>query len=79
MCQSLDLLGLKCPLPVIKTRKALRKIKPGGLLEVLTSDPVSAIDIPNLVREEGDSLEQQLFAQGRFSFLIRRYGCSEGK
>lgn len=79
MCQSLDLLGLKCPLPVLKTKNALRNLKPGALLEVLTSDPISAIDIPNLVREEGDRIEQQLFAQGRFSFLIRRSGCSEGE
>ena len=50
----LDLTGLKCPLPALKTRKALKALKPGDLLEVRCTDPLSVIDIPNLIRETGD-------------------------
>jgi tRNA 2-thiouridine synthesizing protein A len=53
----LDLTGLKCPLPALKTRKALKGLKPGDVLEVLCTDPLSVIDIPNLIHETGDKLE----------------------
>lgn len=59
MSERLDLSGLKCPLPVLRTRKALRKLAPGGELEVVCTDPMSAIDIPNMVREGGYSLLEQ--------------------
>lgn len=49
----LDLAGLKCPLPVLRTRKALQTLPAGATLVVLCTDPMAAIDIPNLVREEG--------------------------
>jgi tRNA 2-thiouridine synthesizing protein A len=53
----LDLIGLNCPLPALKTRKALKALKPGDLLQVHCTDPLAAIDIPNLVRETGDRIE----------------------
>ena len=53
----LDLTGLKCPLPVLKTRKALKRMATGDRLEVRCTDPLSAIDIPNLIRETGDRVE----------------------
>ena len=49
----LDLTGLKCPLPALKTRKALKAIKPGERLEVHCTDPLAVIDIPNLLNETG--------------------------
>ena len=51
---TLDLSGLKCPLPVLRARKALRRMAPGERLDVTCTDPMSAIDIPNVVRECGD-------------------------
>ncbi|MDB5592879.1 sulfurtransferase TusA family protein [Enterovirga sp.] len=53
----LDLRGLKCPLPALRTRKALREAAPGARLRVECTDPLSSIDIPNLLRETGDALE----------------------
>ena len=53
----LDLAGLKCPLPALRTRKALKALMPGDRLEVLCTDPLSVIDIPNLIRETGDKVE----------------------
>jgi tRNA 2-thiouridine synthesizing protein A len=52
----LDLSGLKCPLPALKTRKALTRLNAGDRLAVTCTDPWSAIDIPNLLRETGDKL-----------------------
>ncbi|MGB6957536.1 MAG: sulfurtransferase TusA family protein, partial [Bradyrhizobium sp.] len=42
----LDLTGLRCPLPALKTRKALKSVLPGNFLEVHCTDPLSVIDIP---------------------------------
>ena len=53
---ALDLSGLKCPLPALKTRKALTRLAAGDLLVVTSTDPLSTIDIPNMVRETGDRL-----------------------
>lgn len=53
---NLDLSGLKCPLPALKTRKALTRLAAGDTLVVACTDPLAAIDIPNLLRETGDTL-----------------------
>jgi tRNA 2-thiouridine synthesizing protein A len=53
----LDLSGLKCPLPALKTRRALKSLAPGDWLEVRCTDPLAAIDIPHLVASTGDRLE----------------------
>jgi tRNA 2-thiouridine synthesizing protein A len=52
--KTLDLRGLKCPLPALYTRKALAGLAPGDVLFVSCTDPLAGIDIPNLVRETGD-------------------------
>lgn len=68
----LDLVGLKCPLPALKTRKALGTIQPGDRLEVHCTDPLAAIDIPNLIGETGDRIENTARDGDRIIFLIER-------
>lgn len=68
----LDLRGLRCPLPALKTRKALTRLAAGDLLVVQCSDPLSTIDIPNLVRETGDALEADTREADVFVFRIRK-------
>lgn len=68
----LDLTGLKCPLPALKTRKALKALKPGDFLEVCCTDPLSVIDIPNLIRETGDKVEITGRAEQQIVFLIEK-------
>jgi tRNA 2-thiouridine synthesizing protein A len=68
----LDLSGLKCPLPALKTRKALKSVKPGEFLEVQCTDPLSVIDIPNLIRETGDRVEITERSETRILFLIEK-------
>ena len=70
----LDLTGLKCPLPALKTRKALKSLNPGDRLEVHCTDPLSVIDIPNLIRETGDRIEITEHAERRIVFLIEKAG-----
>lgn len=68
----LNLRGLKCPLPALKTRKELRRLEAGERLVVECTDPLSAIDIPNLLRETGDVLEAQVQGVGLLVFHIRK-------
>jgi len=69
---TLDLRGLRCPLPALKTRKALTRLAGGDLLVVECTDPLSTLDIPNLIRETGDTLEDQTAEPGLFVFRIRK-------
>jgi tRNA 2-thiouridine synthesizing protein A len=69
---ALDLRGLNCPLPVLRTRKALRRLNAGDLLTVECTDPLAVIDIPHLLRETGDVLERVASKDGGTVFHIRR-------
>ena len=75
----LDLAGLKCPLPALKTRKALKSLAAGDRLEVLCTDPLSVIDIPNLIRETGDKVEITERNEIRIVFLIEKANGPIGK
>lgn len=68
----LDLRGLKCPLPVLRVRKALTAAPAGSLIVVECTDPMAAIDLPNLVRETGDAIERHGDADGALVFHIRK-------
>jgi tRNA 2-thiouridine synthesizing protein A len=68
----LDLKGLKCPLPALKARKALTRIAAGNELLVLCTDPMAAIDIPNVIRETGDALLSQSTSEGVLTFVIKK-------
>ncbi len=67
---SLDLLGLKCPLPALKTRKALKACAAGETLVVRCNDPLAEIDIPNLLRETGDTLVETQRLETHLVFRI---------
>ena len=70
----LDLTGLKCPMPALKTRKALQKLGTGERLEVHCTDPMAAIDIPHLVQQTGDRVESMRRADSLIVFLIEKAG-----
>ena len=69
---SLDLSGFKCPLPALKTRKALKSLAVGDQLEVRCTDPLAGIDIPNLIRETGDQIVSQDRTERHIVFLIEK-------
>lgn len=54
--QELDLRGLLCPLPVIRTQDAIGELKPNDIVRVLASDPGTAHDIPAWCRVHGHEL-----------------------
>jgi tRNA 2-thiouridine synthesizing protein A len=69
---TLNLRGLKCPLPALRTRKALSRLPTDDIVIVECTDPLSEIDIPNLLRETGDHLENAAREDGVFVFRIRK-------
>jgi tRNA 2-thiouridine synthesizing protein A len=52
----LDTKGLKCPLPVLKARKAMREVAPGGVLRVLATDPGAVKDFEHFCKTTGHVL-----------------------
>jgi tRNA 2-thiouridine synthesizing protein A len=69
---TLNLRGLKCPLPALRARKALSKMPSGDVLVVECTDPLAELDIPNLVRETGDALEGKTQDGDVMVFRIRK-------
>ena len=57
---------------------ALKSLAAGDRLEVLCTDPLSVIDIPNLIRETGDKVEITERSQDRIVFLIEKTNGSIG-
>jgi tRNA 2-thiouridine synthesizing protein A len=70
--KTMNLRGLKCPLPALRVRKMLASLKRGDLIVAECTDPLTTIDIPNLLRETGDKLEGKEEAKGVLTFRIRK-------
>jgi tRNA 2-thiouridine synthesizing protein A len=51
--ETIDLRGLKCPLPALFAKRALERAAPGTTILVLADDPLAAIDIPHMCHQEG--------------------------
>ena len=69
---AVNMRGLKCPLPTLKTRKLLSKMASGEVLVIECTDPLTTIDIPNLLRETGDALEDTARSGRVLTFRIRK-------
>ena len=68
----LNLRGLKCPLPALRARKALGVLQAGDMLVAECTDPLTAIDIPNLLRETGDTMVSSAREGDVLVFRIRK-------
>ena len=71
---TLNLRGLKCPLPALRVRKALAGARVGDRLQVECTDPMAAIDIPHLIGQTGDVVEEARHDGAVLHFLIRKAG-----
>jgi tRNA 2-thiouridine synthesizing protein A len=68
----LDLTGLKCPLPALMTRKAMKVLSVGDRLEVHCTDPLAAIDIPALIQQGGDQIASSERNGNAITFVIEK-------
>lgn len=71
--KELDVRGLNCPLPVLRTKKALNTIATGQVLKVTSTDPASVTDLQALARQTGNELLESLEANGEYTFLLRKH------
>ncbi|MDH7802403.1 sulfurtransferase TusA family protein [Rhizobium sp. AN70] len=65
-----DLRGLKCPLPVLRSRKKLVALKAGDVLTVETTDPLAVIDIAHMCNEDGHMLVETVALDKGHRFRI---------
>ena len=70
--KDLDARGLKCPLPILKAKKALSDMKSGDILRVLATDPGSVRDFQAFARQTGNDLLEHSQAELEFTFFMRR-------
>jgi len=72
--KTLDTKGLKCPLPVLKARRAMKELATGALLEVLATDPGAVKDFQEFCRTTGDELVASRQEGEVYIFHIRKAG-----
>ncbi len=70
--ETLDAIGLLCPLPVLKARKRLKSLQPGHVLQLLADDPAAVIDVPHFCNEAGHEFLGHSDGAGHRIFLIRK-------
>jgi tRNA 2-thiouridine synthesizing protein A len=74
MVRTLDVRGLRCPLPLIRARAALGDLEPGDVLEVLATDPEAPIDLAALAADAGLGFEAVPDGAGWRITLLRAGG-----
>ena len=72
--KSLDTKGLKCPLPVLKARRAMKELAAGEVLEVQATDPGSVKDFESFCQTTGDRLLAARREGDIFIFEIQKAG-----
>lgn len=70
--KELDARGLNCPLPILKTKKALAEMTSGQILRVLATDPGSVRDFQAFSKQTGNELLSQAAEQKDFIFIMKR-------
>jgi tRNA 2-thiouridine synthesizing protein A len=69
--QTLDAKGLNCPLPILKAKKALATLPPGGTLKVLATDPGAVKDFQAFARTTGHELIESTTEGNVFRFVLK--------
>ena len=68
----LDCRGLNCPLPILKTKKAMNGLSSGDLLKMVATDPGSIPDVAAFSRRTGNEIVEQSEGGGEYVFLLRK-------
>jgi tRNA 2-thiouridine synthesizing protein A len=70
--RTLDLKGLSCPLPIVKTAQAMKELQSGDLIEALATDPGSVADFTAWCKSTGNELIEHADEGGIYRFVIRK-------
>ena len=69
---TLDLKGLACPLPIVRTAKAMKDLAPGQVLEALATDPGSVADFKAWSQSTGNPLLESGLQGDTYRFVLRK-------
>lgn len=69
---TLDARGLRCPLPVLRARKAMQKLAPGQVLLLIATDPGTRADVQAFCAATGHELLESQAAGGELTYRIRK-------
>jgi len=69
---TVDVTGQKCPMPVLLTSQAAKRLEPGQVLLIEATDPGSQRDIPSWANDTGNALLESTHRDGVFRYLIRK-------
>ncbi len=70
--QTLDTKGLSCPMPIVKTKKAMDTLASGDILEVLATDKGAVNDLSAWSKSSGHELLEHKEENGVFKFYIQK-------
>lgn len=70
--QTLDCSGLSCPMPILKTKKAIDSLQSGQVLKMIATDPGSVSDIEAFSRKTGHVLLECEQAAGKYTFYLKK-------
>ena len=72
VAEKLDTRGMSCPLPILKTRKAINQINAGEILEITATDPGSVKDMASFCEQTGNRLVTSNESADGYVFLIEK-------
>ena len=70
--KDLDARGLNCPLPILRTKKALGELQSGQVLRIVATDPGSVKDFAAFCKQTGNELLSTAEAGGEFTFFMKK-------
>jgi tRNA 2-thiouridine synthesizing protein A len=70
--KELDARGLNCPLPILRTKKALAEMASGEILKVIATDPGSVKDMQAFAKQTGNDLVNSAEAGGEYTFFMKK-------
>lgn len=68
----LDATGLSCPMPIVKTRNAMKEVNSGEILEVKSTDKGAIADLSAWTKSGGHELLEQTEADNVYTFFIKK-------
>ena len=72
VAKTLDTSGLSCPMPIVKTKKAMKDLEIGEILEMISTDPGSIPDMEAWARQTKHDLLEALDQGNSYRFMIRK-------
>jgi len=70
--QILDCSGMLCPMPVVKTSKAMKELQSGQILKMIATDPGAPPDMEAWSRQTGNPMLRSLQEEGKYIFFLQK-------